>query len=255
MVAKGGKIVVYYGLSVGDLMHKTVSQVNRALRQLADSFHIMADEYYGSPPFGNILHLPKAFFLKLGIAYCQDFVDNQNLGFEMGGDGEGEADLHAAAVALDGGVEEFLNAREVDNLVELAVDLPLPHAEDCAVHVDVFAAGQLGMKAGADLQQAAHPAADHCPAMRRLGDAAEDFQQRALAGAVATDDADDFSLGDLERNVSQRPKRIGGNVISSVGRSWQLAVVRRVSWQLAVVRRVSWQLAVVQLTGEVGRRC
>ena len=40
----------------------------------------------------------------------------------------------------------------------------------------------------------------------RLGDAAEDLQQRALARAVAADDADDLALLDLEGDVLQRPE-------------------------------------------------
>ena len=40
----------------------------------------------------------------------------------------------------------------------------------------------------------------------RLGDAAEDLQQRAFAGAVAPDDAENFALFDLEAHVLQRPE-------------------------------------------------
>ena len=48
----------------------------------------------------------------------------------------------------------------------LLPDLGAAHAEDGAVEIDVLAAGELGMKAGADLQQARHPAADrHRPSV------------------------------------------------------------------------------------------
>ena len=40
----------------------------------------------------------------------------------MGRDRERQADIHAAAVAFDGGVEEFFDVGEVDDLVELAID-------------------------------------------------------------------------------------------------------------------------------------
>ena len=39
-------------------------------------------------------------------------------------------------------------------------DLGAAHAEDGAVEIDVLAAGQFGMKTGADLEQARHPALD-----------------------------------------------------------------------------------------------
>ena len=93
----------------------------------------------------------------------------------------------------------------------------LRHAQDRAVHVDVFAAGQLGVEAGADLQQAGDPAADDGPAGGRFGDAAEDLQQRALARPVAADDADDLALVDLERDVLEGPEDIV-RVVAVTGR-------------------------------------
>ena len=41
----------------------------------------------------------------------------------------------------------------------------------------------------------------------RLGDAGENLQQRALACAVASDDADNFTTLHFKRNILQRPKR------------------------------------------------
>ena len=42
-----------------------------------------------------------------------------------------------------------------------------------------------------------------------LGDAAEDFEQRAFARAVAADDADDVAPLDVEADVLERPKGFG----------------------------------------------
>ena len=46
-------------------------------------------------------------------------------------------------------------------------------------------------------------------ALGGLGDAAEDLQQRALAGAVAADDADDLAALHLEETSLQRPEILG----------------------------------------------
>ena len=81
------------------------------------------------------------------------------------------------------------------------------HAQDRAVQVDVLAARQLGVKAGADLEQRAHAAVHLGAALGRLGDARQDLQQRALARAVAADDAQHLALVQLERHVAQRPDR------------------------------------------------
>ena len=123
----------------------------------------------------------------------------------MGGDGEAEADHHAAGVALDGGVEVALAAAEIDDLVELAGDLGLGHAEDGTVHEDVLATGHLGMEACADLQKGADAAAGTDLTCGGAGDLAEELEQRALAGTVAADDADDIALLDLEADVLQGP--------------------------------------------------
>lgn len=124
----------------------------------------------------------------------------------MGGNGEGEADVHAGRVALDRGIEELLDTGEIDDLVELALDLGSGHAEDRAVQVDVLPAGQLGMESSADLEQAGDAAMDLDAAGRRFGDPAQDLEQGRLAGAVAADDADAVTLFDLEIDVLERPE-------------------------------------------------
>ncbi len=65
------------------------------------------------------------------------------------------------------------------------------------------------MEAGADLQQAADAPADLDLAGGGGGDAREDLEPGALAGAVAADDADeadeaeDFALLDLEADIAR----------------------------------------------------
>ena len=103
--------------------------------------------------FGDILHLADGFLLEFGVADGEDLIDDEDLGFHEGGDGEAETDGHAAAVTLDRGVEVALHAGEVDNLVEFARDLMAGHAHDAAIHVDVLATGHLGVETGADFEQ------------------------------------------------------------------------------------------------------
>ena len=146
------------------------------------------------PSRATSLILPEALLLERGVADREHLVDEQNLGLEMRGDRERESHVHAARVALDRGVEEALDLGERDDLVESALDLGAPHAEDRAVEVDVLAAGELGVKAGADLEQRADTARE--TARPSVGSVIrdEDLQQRALAGAVAADDADHLAF-------------------------------------------------------------
>lgn len=114
----------------------------------------MANEQYGSTAGGaDILHLANSFFLEFGITHGEDFIDNEDLGLEEGGDGEAEADGHAAGEALDGGVDVFFDASEVDDFIELAGNLFPGHAHNAAIHVDVFSGGHLWVEACADFQK------------------------------------------------------------------------------------------------------
>ena len=57
------------------------------------------------------------------------------------------------------------------------------------------------MKAGADLEQARDPALDRDAPFARLGDAREDLEQRALARAIAADDAHHLAAPYLEAHI------------------------------------------------------
>src|SRR5687768_6271045 len=116
----------------------------------------------------------------------------------MGGDCEAKPDVHAAGIALHRRVDELFNLGKRHDLVELAVDLPLLHAQHGAVEIDVLAARKLSMKTRAYLQQRAHTSLNRCPAVGRLGDAGKNLQQCALAGAVAPDNAEHLAMLDLE---------------------------------------------------------
>ena len=113
----------------------------------------MADEHDRAPVLGDLLHLAEALALEVGVADREHLVDEQDLRLEVRGDREREPHVHAARVALDGRVDEALDPRELDDLVELRLDLAPAHAENRAVEEDVLAARELGMKAGADLEQ------------------------------------------------------------------------------------------------------
>src|SRR5690606_33713315 len=105
-------------------------------------------------------------------------------------------------------LEELLDLAEGDDLVELEGDLLAAHAQDGPVEVDVLAPGQLGVEAGADLQQGTDAAVDLGPAAGGFGDLRQDFEQRALAGPVAADDAHDLAAFHLERNVLEGVERL-----------------------------------------------
>ena len=172
----------------------------------------MAHKQHRATLARHIAHLAQALLLELGVAHRQHLVHQQDLRFQVGGDGERQPHVHAGRVALDGRVDELLDPGEVHDFVEFAPDLVAAHAEDGAVEVDVLAPGQLGVEASADLEQAGDAPLHLDPSARRGGDAAQDLEQRALAGAVAPDHAEHLALLDFERHVAQRPDRLTGAV-------------------------------------------
>ena len=151
------------------------------------------------------LILPRHFFWKAASPTARTSSTKQNFGLEVGGDCEGEAHLHAAAVVLQGGVEEAFHFGEGYDLVELAADFCGAHAEDGAAHEDIFASGELGVETGADFEKAADAAVKLGVSFGGAGDARQDFQQRAFAGAVAADQAHHFAFFYVEGDVLQRP--------------------------------------------------
>ena len=102
-------------------------------------------------------------------------------------------------------IQEPLDLCERHDLIELPGDLDATHAEDRAIQVDVLAPGEVGMKAGAHLEQRPDATDDANATGRRLRDSRENLEQRALAGAVSPDDAERRTRLHVERDVAQRP--------------------------------------------------
>src|SRR5664280_2281471 len=100
----------------------------------------MTDKDDGASAPCGILQLSETLSLETGVADGEYLVDQENLGLEVGRDGESQAQIHAGGVVLYGGVEEAVDLGECDDLVELAADLGALHAQDGAVEIDVFAA-------------------------------------------------------------------------------------------------------------------
>src|SRR5207248_6914827 len=123
----------------------------------------------------SALHFAKTFFSKLGVTDCEDFVDDKDSRFEMSRDGECKPHVHSARVSLNGGIEKFFDLRKIDNLIELSLDLGARHSENRAIQENVFASGQLRMKASANLQQTRHASRDAHPSLCRFRNPAQDF--------------------------------------------------------------------------------
>src|ERR1700688_2793182 len=101
----------------------------------------MADKNNGSARLRHVVHLAQTFFLKLGVAHRQSFVDEENFRIEVRRDGESEPHIHSAGIPLYRRVKELINPGEGNDFGKLLLNLDALHAEYRSVHKNVFAAG------------------------------------------------------------------------------------------------------------------
>src|SRR5205085_2759895 len=136
-----------------------------------------------------VAHLVEALLLKGRVADSEHLVHDKYLGLKVRRDGEGEPHVHARGVELDGRLDELLQLREGDYLVELLPYLGTAHPEYRAVQVYVLAPREVWMEARADFEERADAAHYLHLARARPRDAREYLQERGLARAVVSYDA------------------------------------------------------------------
>ena len=134
----------------------------------------------------------KHLLLERGVADREHLVDQQHLGLDVGHQREAEADEHPRGVVLELHLGELLELGELDHLVEARSRLARREPHHHAVERDVLVRGELGVEADPELDAGRDPAGD--PDRPGVGaiDAGEQLEQRALAGAVAADDAEEL---------------------------------------------------------------
>src|SRR5207253_3578092 len=104
------------------------------------------------------------------VTDCEDLVNYQDLGFEVCCNGERQAHVHAAGEMLDRRIDERTHFGKRHDLIEFSRDLRLAHSENRTIEHDVLAAGELGMKARADLEQRTHATMKLDTPLGRFGD-------------------------------------------------------------------------------------
>ena len=182
------------------------------MAQPAHLIQLVADQKHGAAALRDFADLAETFLLKCRVANCEHLVYDEHFRVQMRRHGKCEPHLHAARIVFDRGVDEALDFGKGDDLVELAIDVAPLHAENRAVEKHILAAAQLGMKAGPDFEQGSDEAANRDVPFSRSRNPRQHFQQRALTGAIASDDSNHFTLRDVERNVAQGPDAIVGRL-------------------------------------------
>ena len=96
-------------------------------------------------------------------------------------------------------MNKIAHAREIDDFIEPLRRLPAGQPEHGRVDAHIFRAGQIRMKAGAQLQQRRHPAVHLDASGIRQRQSAGQIQQRAFARAVGAHQSQTVPLRNLER--------------------------------------------------------
>ena len=189
---------------VADLQHLAALDQHRAVGELLDQAHVVGHQQDRLALGLEAAEDVEALLLEGGVADGQHLVDQQHLGVDLGRDREAESHRHARGVVLELEVDELLQLGEGDDLVEALARLGAREAHHHRVDDDVVARGEVGVEADAELDERRQPALHaHLAAVGPV-DAGEALQQRALARAVAADDAEELALLDGDVDVAQR---------------------------------------------------
>ncbi len=168
----------------------------------------MRDEKDRLPAPLELRELVEAFVGEAFIPDCEHFVHQQHVGIDVDGHRKSQTHVHPGRVRFHRGIDEFLELGELDDLVEAARDFLLGQAEHDPVDEDVLAAGDFGVKAGAELDERRDAAVDLDRTRRGLRDSGHQLEHRALAGAVAADHAERPPCGQGEGDVLHRRERL-----------------------------------------------
>src|SRR5678815_1336481 len=104
----------------------------------------MTNEQNSPARSGNVIHLPKTLFLKVRVADCEDFIDQKNVGLEMGCDREGKPDVHPTGVTFYRCIDKLFDLGKRDDFVEFLVNLVAAHAKNGAVKKNILPARKFG---------------------------------------------------------------------------------------------------------------
>src|SRR5262245_17702205 len=200
------EVLVDHLARVADTAQMTVLEPGGSVAQVADRLERVRDDHDGLAGSAEVVELLQALALELGVTDGQHLIDQEDLRVDVDRDGEPEPYVHAGRVVLDRRVDEVLEPGEVDDLVEALAELLLAHAEDRAIEEDVLPTGELGMEAGAQLEERGDLAVGLDPALFRAEDVSHALQQLALARAVLADEREGRPFGHVEGHVAQRPE-------------------------------------------------
>lgn len=93
----------------------------------------------------------KAFDLEVGIAHCQDFIDQKDIRIHIDGNGECQAHIHSGRIGAHRVIDKLLQLGKGDDLFQARIDFFLGKPENSGINIDIFPAAHIRMEPGAQL--------------------------------------------------------------------------------------------------------
>ncbi len=201
----------------GDL---AVDEHHRPVAVLADLLDRMGDEHDRLAFVVPARELAEAAVLEGAVADGERLVDEQDVRVGLDADGEGETGAHTRREVAKGHLTEARDAGELEHRLGPRLDPGPLDAEHDAAEGDVGARREVGVEADAELDHRSDASADvDRPRVDRV-DVGEQADQRALAGAVGADDAEELALLDVEGDPVENRQ---GSLPAALDRPFELA--------------------------------
>ena len=163
----------------------------------------------------------KTFLGEEHVAHAEGFVDDEDVRLHAHGHREGEAHHHAGGISFDGLLDEITDVGEGGDLVETLGHLGVREAVNSPVQKNIFAAGELGVEARAELEESGDAAVDLNGTGGRRERAGDELEEGGFAGAIAPDDTRSLAAADFEGDVAQ-----GVEIAVAAGRAGREPAVR-----------------------------
>ena len=200
MLAHAGEVSVDDLLGIAAQLDFGFVDPQRLVGHLLDEAEAVGHEDDGLVAAAELADLVEALVNEGLVTHREHFVDQENIRIDVDRNREPEAHVHAGGVSLDRSIDELLELSELHDVVEAIVDFLFRQPQHDAVDEDVLAAGDLGMKAGAELDERGDATVHRDRPRVGFRDPGNDFEKGALPGAVSPDNRERRSLADVERS-------------------------------------------------------
>ena len=154
----------------------------------------MADEQHCRTAGHELKHPRAALALETLVADGKNFVHNQNIRLNDGGDGESQTREHSGRVRFQRTVDETIEFAVRNDFRRFAVQKILRVAKNCAVKKDVLPPGEFRVEAAAEFEHGHKRALQGDAAAGGRVNAADDFEQGGFSRAVMANQPGDTAL-------------------------------------------------------------